>query len=516
MGQELNGLLQEGRGMSVYFSTGYALLLAAILFAGYRLCIIIYRLWYHPLAKVPGPSLMAITNLPYQIETTFLGTWHDKAVTLHKTYGPMVRVAPNTVLLDGSIGWPQVFGHRPKGQAEYQKYPGFYFKDSETVLVGSPTHIHRRQRKQIGPAFSEASMERQEKSVTQFIHLFLQRLSEHSADNQAVDIVNWLHITTFDIIGDLCFGESFHGLEGDDYHPWVLFILNAFKAEGFRRFCRDYPIMFPVLSLFAGREMMKKAEDQLEFGRTKAKARMALGAEPADGRRDLLTYMMQTPKGENKPMEESVMILNSSSITVAGAETTAIALSGFFFYMGKDTERLRILAGEIRQAFKSEDEISIKSAAHLEYLQATIEETLRIYPPATLTPTRMSPGADVDGIHMPQGVGVMVSIWATNRNPEHFHEPNSYRPERWLKPSHPRYDDRFANDNRSMCKVFSHGPRDCIGKNLAYAEMRLIISLVLYRFDFSLAPGQEDWHTSQTTSITWEKRPLKIHLTARQ
>jgi cytochrome P450 len=110
---------------------------------------------------------------------------------------------------------------------------------------------------------------------------------------------------------------------------------------------------------------------------------------------------------------------------------------------------------------------------------------------------------------------VHVSQWVTFRNPEHFLEPDSFCPERWLKSTHPLYESKFANDNRDVFKPFSYGPRDCIGKNLAYAEMRLIVSHLLYRFDFEVLPGQDDWHATQNTYLIWEKGPLYIKFSAR-
>ena len=64
-------------------------------------------------------------------------------------------------------------------------------------------------------------------------------------------------------------------------------------------------------------------------------------------------------------------------------------------------------------------------------------------------------------------------------------------------------------------KPFSYGPRDCIGKNLAYSEMRLIVARTLYRFDVDLAPGQEEWHSSQNAHLVWNKAPLNITLKPR-
>ena len=110
---------------------------------------------------------------------------------------------------------------------------------------------------------------------------------------------------------------------------------------------------------------------------------------------------------------------------------------------------------------------------------------------------------------------ISVFQWASYRNPDNFLDPDAYRPERWLPPSHPLYDPRFADDKTSVLKPFSYGPRDCIGKNLAYLEMRLVVARVLYRFDVELAAGQDDWHSSQNAYLVWDKGPLNIMLKPR-
>lgn len=107
-------------------------------------------------------------------------------------------------------------------------------------------------------------------------------------------------------------------------------------------------------------------------------------------------------------------------------------------------------------------------------------------------------------------------MWSTYRNPKHFAEPHSFIPERWFPETHPRYDARFKNDNKSVFKPFSFGPRDCIGKSLAYSEMRLTMARLLYRFDFELAPGHEDWLSKQRAFVIWEKGPLEVRLRERR
>lgn len=87
-----------------------------------------------------------------------------------------------------------------------------------------------------------------------------------------------------------------------------------------------------------------------------------------------------------------------------------------------------------------------------------------------------------------------------------------FKPQRFLPQTHPLYETRYANDNKAAFKPFSAGPRDCIGKNLAYAEMRLAIARLLWNFDMKLEQGQDDWVDKQKTFVVYEKGPLMVKL----
>ena len=60
---------------------------------------------------------------------------------------------------------------------------------------------------------------------------------------------------------------------------------------------------------------------------------------------------------------------------------------------------------------------------------------------------------------------------------------------------------------------FSFGPRNCLGKNLAYAEMRVILAKVLWHFDLELRPGMDDWLERHKLFMLWEKPALMVRLT---
>lgn len=375
------------------------------LFVLWRLAIIAYRLTLHPLAKYPGPKLYAATNLPHQWGINVAGTFVRESRDLHKKYGPIVRIAPDHLAVDGSIGWPQIFQHRP-GKVEWPKQPGFYFPGDTQSLIGGDHDNHKRLRRQLNHAFSTDSMYEQEPVVQKYIDLLLSQLGKKAAAGEVFDIVPWYNFLTFDIIGDLTFADSFHSLDGGEYHPWVLGIFKAILGGGFNRITAHYPLLRPIFKYFG--TSAKNIEMEIENRRLaneKAMSRKAQGEAPG-GRRDFMTHMLKKTRDGKPGFDDLDIILNAPSVVTAGSETTATTMAGLTFHLGLKKYRpvYETLVNEIRGAFKSESEIDMKSTARLPYLMATIDETLRLYPPAAQTPPRVSPGAELEGEHIPKGV----------------------------------------------------------------------------------------------------------------
>lgn len=475
---------------------------------------IVHRIWFHPLAKVPGPVKYSVSYLPFLLQNYYRGVFFRKTPDLIQKYGPMIRVGPNHIMLDGEIAWPQVFSRRKANEAEFEKLP-LTFAAKACSLIFAPHDIHRRQRRQLSHAFSDASLAQQEAVVQEYIDLLLDRLQTHAENGEFLDAVKWMNACTFDIIGDLTLSESFSSLENNTVHPLITLIFDSIEQFSRRRLYANYPRIRTILSCFSD-EIGVKQHAARSGSKERARARMKLGEEGPAGRKDFMTYMLRKTRDGQIGMEAEEILESSPTIILAGSETTASALSALWFYLSNHPEAYKRLTEEIRSSFSSEKEISFQTCTHLEYLVATVNEILRIFPPAAETPARVSPGAFIEGIYIPPGTRVTTYQWATFRNPKHFKEPNSFIPERWLPAYHPFYDERFKNDNHAVFKPFSAGPRDCIGKNLALNELRVIISRVLYRFDYDVMEGQNDWHQKQRLFTVWKKGPLMLRLKARE
>ncbi|XPS71818.1 hypothetical protein M3J09_003995 [Ascochyta lentis] len=105
---------------------------------------------------------------------------------------------------------------------------------------------------------------------------------------------------------------------------------------------------------------------------------------------------------------------------------------------------------------------------------------------------------------------VQCPIYTSQHSPLNFADPERFVPERFLLEG----KEKYGSDRRDALNPFSAGPRNCIGKNLAYNEMRLMLASVFFHFDLELCDSSSDW-LHQETHILWDKRPLMIKLKSR-
>ena len=197
------------------------------------------------------------------------------------------------------------------------------------------------------------------------------------------------------------------------------------------------------------------------------------------------------------------------------------------YHLLKTPKALEKLNKDIRGAFQAQADITLQKLADQEYLHACLEEGLRIYPPVPAVLPRLVPagGAIVCGKFVPEGVSTYHSIplptltsseislgvtqWAANHSARNFRDPDTFHPERWL--DHPDY----ADDKRSARQPFSYGPRNCIGRSLAYAEMRLLLANLVWQFDLELMKESEDWLERNVIYMFWMRPALMVKLTSR-
>lgn len=167
-------------------------------------------------------------------------------------------------------------------------------------------------------------------------------------------------------------------------------------------------------------------------------------------------------------------------------------MAACFFYLTHHPGALERATAEVRSVFDAPNEIIMGQKMHqCVFLRACIEESMRLSPSAASALWRevTDAGADVDGEFVPPGVDVGTCIYSIHHNPAYYPQPFNFRPERWI----PKEAELIQSDvdlARSAFNPFSIGPRSCIGKGLAYVELHLVLSHVLWTFDLHRPSGE--------------------------
>lgn len=231
----------------------------------------------------------------------------------------------------------------------------------------------------------------------------MSKFKEHATAQLPVEVTKWFNFFTFDVIGDLTFGESFGCLQTGKLHPWVSMTLDFIKAGAVFKFIYQYPALRFLVNLVLGNEMHKRHMNHRQASVEMADKRMALGTQ-IESRKDFMYHILR--HNNDKGMSTAEIHANAPVLVAGGSETTATGLSGILFYLCFNPRSKDRLVQELRTAFSSSKEINMKSTARLKYLNVVVEEGFRIFPPTPEYPTRVSPGATIDNQFVPEGVSI--------------------------------------------------------------------------------------------------------------
>lgn len=124
---------------------------------------------------------------------------------------------------------------------------------SATYSLVANTADHSRYRRTLAHAFSDQALRSQESLLNIYFDLFIKKLDEYIDGplNGKIDIMSVYNQATFDIVGDLAFGEPFHALEAGKYHPWMATVFKSLKLLRWFRVGANYPIVLKAFGVMA-------------------------------------------------------------------------------------------------------------------------------------------------------------------------------------------------------------------------------------------------------------------------
>ncbi|KAI1170588.1 isotrichodermin C-15 hydroxylase [Nemania sp. FL0916] len=481
---------------------GYLLPAAAALVFIYAAGLIVYRVFFHPLAKYPGPFLAKITDA-YQLYHAWKGDRHLEFWRTHERYGSVVRFGPNSLSFNSNTALKDIYGFKSNvRKAEF--YDAFAHPVPNTHNTRDK-NVHARKRRVLSQAFSDSAIKEMERYILGNVRSFCEQVGLGASDDRKgwtvpKNMADWCNYLAMDILGDLSFGKAFHMLERPD-NRYALELVSLATTR--HLICGTMRIVEKLnLDKVLFRRIAAGRAKYMAYSKAQLTERTKLGDDT--DRRDFFYHLLKArdpETGQGFAMPE--LWGESNLLIIAGSDTTSTAMAATLFYLVRNTQALQKASEEVRSKFSGVEEIT--QGARLTgctYLRACIDEAMRMSPSVGgIAPREVLPGGiTIDGESVPAGVVVGTPHYTIHHNSAYYPQPFTYMPERWVAgAAGPRklvsagaFDAVSEQDvalAQSAFCPFSVGPRGCIGKGLAYIELTTSLARLLFLYDLRKAAG---------------------------
>lgn len=300
--------------------------------------------------------------------------------------------------------------------------------------------------------------------------------SKIEAEGGIADIRIDEHMTSFsgDVISRACFGGSY--TKGEEIFLKLKVLQEAMskKAFSFIPGMRYIPIK-------RNRDAWALQKDVRNLILKVMSERKELAAHE----KDLLQMVLEGAKKSDLSQEatDNFIVDNCKNIYLAGYETTAVSAVWCLMLLAANPDWQARVREEVVKICKGRtpDADMIRK---MKQMTMVIYESLRLYPPVPVMSREALADMKFGGIHVPKGVNVWNLVVTLHTDPENWGpDALKFNPE------------RFKNGITGACKLphlympFGVGPRVCLGQNLAMVELKILISLILSNFSFSLSPN---------------------------
>jgi cytochrome P450 len=317
-------------------------------------------------------------------------------------------VAPNELSYADSRAIKDIYMNRP-GHLPFERNRTSFKKmspDEPNSIVGFDEHDHARYRRAFANAFSEKALKDQAPVIERHVSDFTSQLRSLSSSKEqkesVIDFEKWFNYLTFDISGEFTFGESFNCVKSGAPHFWVQVTQDFGKGLAMIGTINHYPPFDKLLRYVIPKRILERSFTHRKLTMEKAKQRLAQSNPSAN---DWVTPTKKFSDAKD-PFTEAEWGINLLVIAFAASETTASALCVILRSLLQNKGVLHRLTREIRTSFPSESDITIATTSNLSYLNAVINEGMRLGPPVVIGIPRVVPegGDTVCGAWVPGGV----------------------------------------------------------------------------------------------------------------
>lgn len=345
--------------------------------------------------------------------------------------------------------------HKSKFQSVYlSKYLG-------KGLLTSDGDFWLKQRRLIQPAFHKQKMNQLVDNMEKTIALEIDNLVEE----KPIDIFPVMSNLAFNVVAKSLFQLS----DAENKFERIKFIIEEVQNFLIKEIRLPHKAWWFSLSGQV-KKHLKLAEENNNIIREIIEERKSSGEEI----NDLLNMLLETryeDTGESMSIEQ--LIDEIKVLFIAGHETTANALTFTLYLLGRNPEVQEKILNEIIDIESQTDNV-IEKLQKMTYINAVLNESMRLYPPAWITDRQNLEDDSLSQFKIKKNTLIGVSFYELHRNPKYWNNPDEFIPERFL--------GEQKKESMQYFYPFGAGPRMCIGTGFAIYEMCLTISQIVKKY----------------------------------
>ncbi|XP_051127243.1 cytokinin hydroxylase [Andrographis paniculata] len=240
-------------------------------------------------------------------------------------------------------------------------------------------------------------------------------------------------------------------------------------------------------------EIIQSRKDRVEVGRSSSYGNDMLG---------MLLEEMQKKRSDGFSLNLQIIMDECKTFFFAGHDTTARLLTWTLMLLATNPHWQEKVRAEVQDLCHGGPP-SLDHLSKLSLLNMVINESLRLYPPATLLPRMAFEDIKLGDLHIPKGLSLWIPVIALHHSKEIWgDDANEFNPQ--------RFASRSAGAGRHFLP-FAAGPRNCVGQLFAQMEAKIILAMLLSKFSFAIS--QTYRHAPELVLILRPKYGVQLHVT---
>uniref|UniRef100_A0A5F9CI33 Cytochrome P450 3A n=1 Tax=Oryctolagus cuniculus TaxID=9986 RepID=A0A5F9CI33_RABIT len=341
----------------------------------------------------------------------------------------------------------------------------------------------KRIRTLLSPTFTSGKLKEMLPIIAQYGDVLVKNLRQEAEKGKPVDLKEIFGAYSMDVITGTSFGVNIDSLRNPQ-DPFVKNVRRLLKFSFFDPLLLSITL-FPFLTpIFEALHISMFPKDVMDFLKTSVEKIKDDRLKDKQKRRvDFLQLMINSQNSKeidsHKALDDIEVVAQSIIILFAGYETTSSTLSFIMHLLATHPDVQQKLQEEIDTVLPNKELATYDTLVKMEYLDMVVNETLRLYPIAGRLERVCKKDVDINGTFIPKGTIVMMPSYALHRDPQHWTEPDEFRPERFSKKNK-------DNINPYIYHPFGAGPRNCLGMRFALMNIKLALVRLMQNFSFKL------------------------------